>query len=108
MQVDRLSPSLQDELQRITHYNTARSETLFDAPISPSGNFGDYDIADLNITEDQIANLLSTFADEIVSIFGSTLSFITKTHLENADDINPDDGSNLDRGSNCNNQGFIA
>ena len=68
MQVNRLSVGLQEELKAATNYNTARSETLFDSAITEKRDFSNLDVADLNITEDKIAGLLTSFADEIVSV----------------------------------------
>ena len=82
MQVNRLSVGLQEELKAATNYNTARSETLFDSAITEKRDFSNLDVADLNITEDKIAGLLTSFADEIVSVFGSSLSFISKNNFD--------------------------
>ena len=78
MQVNRLSSGLQEALKSASNFNTARSETLFDKEkygVNDDGeiNFGNINIDDLNITSDQISNLLEFFSDEIISIFGSDL-----------------------------------
>ena len=75
MQVNRLSFWLQEELQRASNFNTARSETLFDSenyPQNEEGNvdFSDINIEDLNISDAQIQSLLGSFTDEITKFFG--------------------------------------
>lgn len=76
MQVNRLSFGLQEELKRASNYNTARSETLFaSGTLGKAANgeekndFSAMNVEDLNISADQISNLLDSFADEIVNIF---------------------------------------
>lgn len=78
MQVNRLSSGLQEALKSASNFNTARSETLFDKGkygVGEDGeiDFGSINVDDLNITADQISNLLEMFSDEIISIFGSDL-----------------------------------
>lgn len=78
MQVNRLSAGLQEALKTASNFNTARSETLFDKEkygVGEDGeiDFGSINVDDLNITADQISNLLEMFSDEIISIFGSDL-----------------------------------
>lgn len=75
MQVNMLSLGLQDALKESTNFNTARSSTLFDNELFPKNDNGEIDFAslnveDLNITPDQISNLLAGFAQEIVKVFG--------------------------------------
>lgn len=76
MQVNRLSLGLQEALKRASNFNTARSETLFDKEkfgVGEDGeiNFGNLTIEDLNITEDQISNLLESFSDEVINVFST-------------------------------------
>lgn len=75
MQVNRLSFSLQEELQKATNFNTARNETLFDTEKYEKNENGDVDfsqieIEDLQITDSQIQTLLGAFTDEITKFFG--------------------------------------
>ncbi len=75
MQVNRLSFSLQEELQKTTNFNTARNETLFDNDNYQKNENGEVDfsqleIEDLKITDSQIQTLLGSFTDEITKFFG--------------------------------------
>lgn len=108
MQVNRLSLGLQEELKTATNYDTARNETLFDNSIAEKKEFSNYDVADLNITEDKIAGLLTSFADEIISVFGSSLSFISKNNFDNSNNINPEYNKASDAENRDNLQDFIA
>ncbi len=83
MQVNRFSFGLQEALKSATNFNTARSETLFDAGLYGNNgengeeiDFSTLNIEDLNITEEKIAALFSMFQDEIIAIFGSNLPFM--------------------------------
>ncbi|MBS4759209.1 MAG: hypothetical protein KHX03_00740 [Clostridium sp.] len=87
MQINRLSPGLQEELKTATNYNTARNETLFQYQAAgavssgASGNqgnkkdvdFSKLDTRDLNITPEQIEGLLADFSDEVIKVFSSDL-----------------------------------
>lgn len=108
MQVNRLSLGLQEELKSATNYNTARSETLFDNSLTEKRDFSNLDVTDLNITEDKIAGLLTSFADEIVSVFGSGLSFISKNNLDNSNNINSEYNKSPDNENSGRPQNFIA
>lgn len=77
MQVNRLSLRLQDELKQATNYNDKRTEdALFANQQQPQvqarqqSDFAQKDLSDLPITPAIIGNLLSSFADEIISVFG--------------------------------------
>ena len=70
MKVNRLSLGLQEQLKEASNFNTARSETLFDKEkfgipkdSQEEVNFANLDVADLNISEDQIGNLPDLFGD---------------------------------------------
>lgn len=104
MQVNRLSIGLQEELKTASNYNTARSETLFDkgmlnTPKDENGkelevDFSSLNVEDLNITSDQIANLLNGFADEVISVFSSKMPDLfgdnpLKENNPNAQNKNP-------------------
>ncbi len=98
MQVNRLSLGLQEALKSATNFNTARSETLFDAEqygVSKEDgeelDFSSLNVDDLNITEDQIAGLFSMFQDEVIAVFGSNLPFIPTQNRDNQN--NPQDSA---------------
>lgn len=74
MQVNRLSLGLQEELQKATNFNTARSENLFDSDLYQKNDNGEVDFSsieleDLNISDSQIQTLLGAFTDEITKFF---------------------------------------
>lgn len=78
MKVNRLSLGLQEQLKEASNFNTARSETLFDKKKlgvndNEEVNFSNLEVDDLNITEDQISNLLGSFTDEIINIFNGKI-----------------------------------
>ena len=80
MQVNRLSLRLQGELKEATNYNDKRTEDVLftnqtqqPTPVKQPADFGQTDLSDLPITPAIIGNLLSSFADEIISIFGSDI-----------------------------------
>lgn len=103
MQINRLSTGLQEELQIASHYNTARSDTLFEnmAPVAAGAGasgtggknggkpeFGSLDTRDLNINLDQIEELLDGFADEVIKVFSS--EFTGDNPLRNPGQTSPD------------------
>ena len=108
VQVNRLSLGLQEELKSVTNYNTARSETLFENVNADKRDFSNLNVEDLNITEDKIATLLTSFADEIVSVFGSGFSFISKNNADNTNNINPEYTKSPDVENRVKPQDFIA
>lgn len=108
MQVNRLSLGLQEELKSVTNYNTPRSETLFENVNADKRDFSNLNVEDLNITEDKIATLLTSFADEIVSVFGSGFSFISKNNADNTNNINPEYTKSPDVENRVKPQDFIA
>ncbi len=78
MKVNRLSLGLQEQLKEASKFNTARSATLFDsgkfgAEKVEDINFANLDVEELNITEDQIGNLLKSFEDEVISVFSGKI-----------------------------------
>ena len=85
MQINRLSPGLQEELKSASNFNTARNETLFQyqaATAVSSGttgqkprsvDFSELDTDDLNITPGQIEDLLAGFSEEIIKVFSSDI-----------------------------------
>ena len=69
---------LQEQLKEASNFNTARSATLFDsgkfgAEKVEDINFANLDVEELNITEDQIGNLLKSFEDEVISVFSGKI-----------------------------------
>lgn len=100
MQINRLSTGLQEELKIASHYNTARSDTLFEnmvpvaAGAGASGrnggkpDFESLDTRDLNINSDQIEGLLDGFADEVIKVFSS--EFTGDNPLKNPGQTSPD------------------
>lgn len=100
MQVNRLSSGLQEALKSASNFNTARSDTLFDNEkynLNENGeiDFGSINVDDLNITKDQISNLLETFSDEIINIFGSDLpDMFNKNQILNPKNNNQPDNQN--------------
>lgn len=104
MQINRLSSGLQEELKTASHFNTARSDTLFQYQASTAagagaaganggGNgkkpdFGNLDIKDLNINSDQIEGLLNGFSDEVIKVFSS--EFTGDNPLRNQGQTSPD------------------
>lgn len=92
MQVNRLSLGLQEALKTASNFNTARSETLFDKEkfgVSEENgedvNFANLNIEDLNITSDQISNLLGMFADEVIAVFSGNLPDMFEKDQNNPD-----------------------
>lgn len=77
MQVNRLSTGLQEELKVASHFNTARSDTLFgnddESGDGTQTDFGNYDVDDLGITSRKIKDLLNGFSDEVIKVFSSEL-----------------------------------
>lgn len=74
MQINRLSIGLQEELKRASGYNNERIEGNLFSDMNrgtQSTNFSDFEIDDLNISEDQIRALLGSFTDEIIKVFGA-------------------------------------
>ena len=79
MQVNRLSLRLQDELREATNFNTKQTEeNLFQNQLQQvqqqnvrQQSFESMDLSDLPVTPTIIGNLLSSFADEIINVFGS-------------------------------------
>ena len=83
MQINRLSTGLQDQLKMASNFNTARSETLFDKEkynVNDDGeiDFSSLNVEDLDISETQIANLLSGFAQEIINVFSDKYPALAK------------------------------
>lgn len=95
MQVNRLSTGLQEQLKQASNYNTARNETLFDkekfgAKKGEKVDFESLSVDDLDITEDQIGNLLNGFADEVVNVFSTKISDLFGDNpLKTNDPANP-------------------
>ena len=98
MKVNRLSLGLQDQLKEASNFNTARRETLFDKekfgiPIDSQEevNFANLDVADLNISEDQIGNLLKSFETEVINVFSNNLpDLFGDNPLKQQDKQNPE------------------
>ena len=100
MQVNRFSLGFQEALKSATNFNTARSETLFDDEkygVSKEDgeelDFSTWNIEDLNVTEDQIANLFDMFKDEVIAVFGSNLPFIRQQQEQNQNDTVSDNST---------------
>ena len=95
MQVNRLSTGLQDQLKMASNFNTARSETLFDKEkynVNDDGeiDFTSLNVEDLDITETQIANLLSGFAQEVINVFSDKYPDLAEDNpLVSKDSVNP-------------------
>ena len=104
MQVNRLSLGLQEALKIASNYNTARSDTLFEQNLYGTNgekiDFSNLNIDDLNITEDQIQNLLQMFADEIIAVFGSEIPGINPNNNQpkNTPGQTTDNGQTSDNG----------
>ena len=86
MKVNRLSLGLQEQLKEASNFNTARSETLFDKE-----KLANLDVADLNISEDQIGNLLKSFETEVINVFSNNLpDLFGDNPLKQQDKQNPE------------------